>query len=188
LRSERKAGWLVLALFFTYMAIDDGAQLHERLGSAIGDLNEESSPLLAYFPSYTWQVLFLPFFGALGLFMLVILWRELHARSSRLILVTAIGCLVLTVTLDFFEGLDPDHALNLHTYVSDNDDLDAWTRVRFRRSPHDTLWHFSRSIEETLEMLASSLLWILFLSNLPRVASEGLHVRFRPNDLETVPP
>ena len=30
----RSTGWLVLALFFTYMAADDGAHLHERLGTA----------------------------------------------------------------------------------------------------------------------------------------------------------
>lgn len=27
----RRLGWLALALFFTYMAIDDGAEVHERL-------------------------------------------------------------------------------------------------------------------------------------------------------------
>ena len=45
---------------------------------------------------------------------------------------------------------------------------------------HDTLQHFSRSTEETLEMLAISLLWFLFLRNLPRISSGGLQVRFEP--------
>ena len=28
-------GWLILASFFTYMAADDGASIHERLGSTL---------------------------------------------------------------------------------------------------------------------------------------------------------
>ncbi len=175
-----KAAWLALALFFTYMAIDDGAELHERLGTTVETLKEDSSPLLASFPSYTWQVLFLPFFGAFGLFMLVFLWKELDTRSSRLVLVSAIGCLALAVVLDFFEGLEPDHALTVHTYISENTNFDARAQARFARPGYDTLQHFSRSAEETLEMLANSLLWFLFLRNLPRVSSGGLQVRFEP--------
>ena len=175
-----KAAWLALALFFTYMAIDDGAELHERLGTTVDALKEDSSALLDSFPSYTWQVLFLPFFGAFGLFMLVFLWKEIDTRSSRLVLVSAIGCLALAVVLDFFEGLEPDHALNVHTYIADNTNLDARTRARFDRSGYATLQHFSRSTEETLEMLANSLLWFLFLRNLPRVSHGGLRVRFEP--------
>jgi len=178
--SWQRTGWLILAAFFTYMAVDDGAQLHERLGSTIDALKEESSPLVASFPSYTWQLLFLPIYGALGAFMTAFLWHELPARSSRIVLVTALGCLVLAVVLDFIEGLEPEHAFNLHTWLSGNARLEGWARVRFGRSAYDTLQHFSRSIEETLEMLANSLLWFLFLGNLPRVAPDGLRIVFEP--------
>jgi hypothetical protein len=176
----RQAGWLALALFFTYMAIDDGAQLHERLASTVDALTEDSSGLLTSFPSYTWQILFMPLFGALGVFMLVFLWRELPTRASRLVLVSAIGCLSLAVLLDFFEGLEPDHALNLYSYVDDNTDLDLWAGERFDRSAYDTLQHFSRSSEETLEMFAGSLLWFVFLRNLVNVAPGGFQVRLKP--------
>jgi hypothetical protein len=175
----RRAGWLALALFFTYMAIDDGAQLHERLGSTVDRLTEDSSGFLSSFPSYTWQILFMPLFGALGLFMLVFLWKELPARASRLVLVSAIGCLSLAVLLDFFEGLEPDHALNPYSYVDDHTDLDEWAEDRFDSSAYETLQHFSRSLEETLEMFAGSLLWFLFLRTLPRVAGDGFEVRFK---------
>ena len=73
----RTVGWLVLAIFFTYMAVDDGAEVHERLGTT---LNESTS--LDFFPSYAWQVLFLPIFGALGLFTLVFLWNKLPRRRA----------------------------------------------------------------------------------------------------------
>ena len=114
------AGWLVLAIFFTYMAIDDGAEVHERLGTT---LNETTS--LDFFPSYAWQVLFLPIFGALGLFTLVFLWRELKARAPRILLIAAISCMVLAVGLDFIEGLDYDHPWNLYTIISDHYDIDT---------------------------------------------------------------
>jgi hypothetical protein len=173
-----KTGWLVLALFFTYMAFDDGAEIHERLGSVVDSWTENRSGFLASFPSYTWQVLFLPFFGGFGIFMLVFLWKELDGRSSRLLLLSAIGCLSLAVALDFFEGLEPTHPLNLHAYIAENTGLDETTEARFGRSAYDALQHFSRSIEETLEMLSMSLLLFLLLRNLPRVATAGFDVRF----------
>jgi hypothetical protein len=163
------------------MAIDDGTELHERLGTAVDDWTEDSSAFLSGFPSYTWQVLLAPVFGAFGLFMLVFLWRELGTRSARLVLLSAIGCLALAVVLDFFEGLEEDHALNVHTFVVENTEIDAWSERRFDRSGYDTLRHFSRSAEETLEMLAISLLWFLFLRNLRRVSGGGLKVRFGKN-------
>jgi len=176
-----KAGWLALAGFFTYMAIDDGAEIHERLGTTVDVLREDSSKLFASFPSYTWQILFLPFFAMFGLFMLVFLWKELDTRSSRLILLSAFGCMALAVVVDFFEGLEPAHGLNLHAYISDTTGLDAWTETRFGQSGYDTLQHFSRSIEETLEMLGISLFWFLFVRNLDSVSNGRLEVRFRSN-------
>ena len=53
-------GWLVLASFFVYMAIDDGAQLHERLGSTVAAMREDAGSSLDFFPSYAWQLIFLP--------------------------------------------------------------------------------------------------------------------------------
>ena len=41
-----------------------------------------------------------------------------------------------------------------------------------RRSAYERLKHFSRSVEETLEMLAISVLWCLFISHLAVVASD----------------
>ena len=39
-------GWLVLALFLTYLAIDDGTELHERVGTAMGV--EQAHPLISF--------------------------------------------------------------------------------------------------------------------------------------------
>ncbi len=39
--------------------------------------------------------------------------------------------------------------------------------------------HFSRSLEEFLEMLANTFLWVAFLRHVPSVASD-IHIRVNP--------
>ena len=46
------------------------------------------------------------------------------------------------------------------------------TRARFGKSDFDTLRHFSKSIEEAIEMAANSLFWFIFLRHLPSVSKE----------------
>jgi hypothetical protein len=178
----RQAGWLVLAIFFSYMAVDDGSALHERLGTAIEEIQESGSgdswgaALLDVFPSYAWQVFLLPFFGALGLFTLVFLWGELRETPDRVVIAAAIGCMVLAVGLDFVEGLDPDHPWNVYTRLSERFGLGGMT-TRAYETPYEVLRHFSKSIEECLEMLAMTLLWVVFLRHW--IWSTGdLRVRF----------
>lgn len=173
----RRSAWLLLAIFFTYMAIDDGVQVHERLGSVFSSIEGDSSPILNAFPSYAWQVLFVPGFGAIGLAMLVFLWFELPLRSQRFMVVAALGCLAAAVGLDFIEGLQPDHPWNLYTLLSRNAVVEAWSHDRFGVEPFQTVDHFSRSLEEFLEMLANTLLWTVFLRHLVLVAGE-LRLRF----------
>jgi hypothetical protein len=178
----RQAGWLVLALFFTYMAIDDGSALHERLGSALEDMQESGSgdswaaALLDVFPSYAWQVCLLPFFGALGLFTLFFLWRELNDTPSRVLVAAAVGCMALAVGLDFVEGLDPDHSWNVYTGFSERFGWEGLTTEAYD-TPYEVLRHFSKSLEESLEMLAMTLLWVVFLRHWIRSAGD-LRVRF----------
>ena len=101
----RKAGWTAVAGFFTYLAIDDGAQVHERLGTVFRTLSEQGNPsALAFFPSYSWQLFLGPVFAVLGLGMAVFLWRELPDRVGRGLVFGALTCLALAVGLDFFEG------------------------------------------------------------------------------------
>jgi hypothetical protein len=173
----RPLGWLVLAVFFTYMAIDDGAQLHERLGSTFKAMWRDLGQSLDFFPSYTWQLVLGPAFGALGLFVLAFLWRQLGERRSRVFLVLALSCWVVAVGMDFVEGLDEDHRWNLYTRIAEGYELGAWTEARFDKSAYDALRHFSKSIEEAIEMLGMSILWFLFLRHLAVVAWD-LRVRF----------
>lgn len=174
-------GWLVIALFFFYMSMDDGAKIHERMGTTFKVLNRDSEAiggtLLSYFPSYTWQLVFLPAFGSLGLFTLGYLWMDSDDMLLRLLVLTAIGCFVTAVGMDFVEGLEPDHPANLYTIIVRNVDIREYTVRTFRETPFTTLRHFSKTFEESIEMLGNSLLWYVFLRRLGASAHE-VRIRF----------
>ena len=184
----RRIGWLVLACSFSFMALDDGALLHERAGTVFKDLHssdasggeatEIGARALDAFPSYPWHIVALPIFVALGLFLLAFLWRELPSPRMRWIVVAALGCFVTALALDFVEGLDRDHPWNLYTRISQAYDFGDWTEYKFGHNAYDTLRHFSKSIEEFLEMFANTLLWYVFLKRLMEMAPE-LRFRFR---------
>lgn len=175
-----RTGWLILAGFFSYMAVDDGAQLHERLGSTVKAMQARGgeAATASFFPSYTWQVVFLPIFVGLGLFMVVFLHRTLTERWARGVVVAAAGCMACAVGLDFVEGLDATHPLNAYTWLVHTFDLDPWAATRFGKTGFEAVRHFSKSIEEALEMFAISLLWFVFLRNLARAAG-SLHLGFQ---------
>jgi hypothetical protein len=183
----QRGGWLILAAFFSFMAVDDGIMLHERAGTVIsriqssdvsaGEATSIPAKALEVFPSYSWQVVVLPIFAVLGLFALVFLWRELGERRSKVIVALALACFALAVGLDFLEGLDPGHAWNPYTRITKWVDIGDFTFHRFGKSPYVTLRHFSKSIEEFLEMFAGTLLWFVFLRELTRVAADS-RVRF----------
>ena len=160
----RRVGWAIMAIFLLYMAMDDGARFHERVGSSVrvivqGENADNGSRQIGFFPSYTWQLVFLPMFAAFGLFMLWFLNKELKVVRDKLMVVAAIGLLVLAVFADFFEGIDAEHPLDLHSWISSTWDLDF----------HD-VQHYSKSLEEFMEMLAMTFLWVVFLRHLVRIA------------------
>jgi len=163
-----RTGWAVLAAFFTYMAVDDGAMIHERLGTAFELATKHGGGAVNIFPSYPWQVLFMPIFGALGLFMMVFLWRTMRGRGERFRLCLAVALMGLAVVLDFIEGLDDEHRWNLYTWISIRFGLDYRTDY--------TVWHFASLTEEFLEMLSISLLWVNFTYYLARQLGQGVRL------------
>ncbi len=159
-------GWAILSVFFLYMAVDDGAQIHERVGTAVKAMGGGSSSEASFFPSYTWQLVFVPAFGLVGLFMLWFLWQQIRDRTGRTILLIAIAFQVGAVGLDFQEGLAPDHPLNVYTAIAERFDYASFADEHFGENEFDTVLHFSQSFEETIEMAAISLLWSLFVRQL----------------------
>jgi len=174
----RPYGWLIIALVFSYMAVDDGSRLHERVGAAFHQVNESASSLtlwgkvLRIFPSYPWQVVYLPFFAAFGLFVIVYLMRTLRRTRSRVFVLAAISLFVGAVGLDFVEGLAEDQPLNIYTAITRTVDISAFTERQFDEDPYDTLVHFSKSIEEFMEMLGNTLLWAVFLRHLADLTND----------------
>jgi len=162
---RKVAAWSILTAFFGYMAMDDGAKFHERVGSAFKDAAESGAvaneAALSLFPSYPWQLLFIPFFASVGLFMAVFLWREIDALGPRLMVAAAVGLMAAAVGLDFFEGMDPEHPLNAHTHIRE-----TWGLTDYDVS------HFSKSFEEFFEMLSNTLLWCVFLGRLRHMAPD----------------
>jgi len=148
-------GWLVIACFFIFMAADDGAQIHERMGTTFKAIAKGSDGLagsiLGLSPSYTWQLLFVPIFGSIGLFMAYILWKELGSSRTRMLVIAALACMGTAVILDFFEGLDKKHAWNIYAWLAENYELRNYT-----------VWHFAKVIEEFLEMLSITTFWLIF--------------------------
>lgn len=152
-------GWGILALFFFYMSMDDGSKIHERVSShaskkAIALMQDTFlQPVATFFekfPSYSWQLIFGPFFILMGLYLLWFLWKKFDQTKLKVLLLAGLSLLGLAMALDFVEGLD-DVYKNLAT---------AW-EVR----PY-TVRHFSKITEEFLEMFATTLLWVAFLKYL----------------------
>lgn len=173
------AGWLALAAGVSYLALDDGTMLHERVGSAFAASAASESGLGGAFPSYYWQLVLGPVFAAGGLFMAVFLWREFRAPRLRAFVVGAFALLATAVALDFVDGLGEGHPLNVYAQLADGLDLTRWTVPMLGLSGLDAVVHVSRAVEESLEMAAMTLLWAAVLTHLGTVVG-GVTVRWAP--------
>ena len=162
-KKTEKIGWGISALFFTYLAVDDGSMLHESVGTAFRNSIEarhEHSPsvisnLFDVFPSYGWQFVFVPIFGLIAIFMLFFLFKNLKTKNQMILIVLGFSCFVASVFIDFFEELD----------VSVYDGI-----ISFFNTDLDTVEHFSRLIEELFEMVGNTFLMFAFTQQLISLA------------------
>jgi hypothetical protein len=158
--------WAGIGSFFIYIGIDDAIKFHERVGTAFKVLlfeSEERSGTgildAAYnaFPSYTWQIVFGPFFMAMGIFILWFLLKELSSQRLKYLFIVAICMYVLTVGMDYVEGLDSETFEGIADFFSTEE-----YRIR----------HMSKTIEEFFEMFATTIFLIVFLKNLFKLSRE----------------
>lgn len=170
-RRALRIGWVGVALYFSWMAVDDGAQLHERLGTTFREVREaavaegaEPGPF-ERFPSYAWQFAILPILGTAGVVVMGFLWRVLPRRRRRLVPI-ALACFVFAVALDFVEGLERDHPWNVYAWVGREADFDSLAFRWFHEPTFDVLDHFSRTLEESTELVGITLLWAALLYHL----------------------
>lgn len=172
-----RVGWLILLLLFAYLAIDDGAEIHERIGSSFKFHVQQASGtaadgsfgkgLLDAYPSYPWQPLVLPFLLIPGAFMCWFLWKEFTDVADRLRAGTAAACFAAALLLDFVEGMR-----RISQQAAD----------ALGVTPH-TVRHFSKSLEELLEMLAVTLL-LVTLVHILAIRYESIRVAFTRDSRE----
>jgi len=168
-QAERKkmTGWYLTGLFFIYLGIDDAAQIHERVSTFINDVVKEGSSnglissLVDMFPSYHWQVLFLPVFIIAGVIMLVFIFSELKQNKALPVFIAAIFCYVFAVGLDYIDGRSYYYNVLLGLIPLGLPELE----------------HISRAIEEFFEMLGTTLFMMSFLLVYAPIAVQPIPAR-----------
>lgn len=161
-------GWGVLSFFYLYLSADDAAKIHERVGSSLARALEEPAAAstlggwLDYFPSYPWQWVFAPVFGAMGLYIAIFLWKKLTTRKLKIILLSAFSCWALAIGIDFLEGQE-----RLFEFLAAEWDVKPYT-----------VSHPFLVVEEFLEMLGATLFLLVFLQCLSESLSKYEKISF----------
>lgn len=173
-------GWILIGLFFLFIGIDDFAEIHEKLGGVLERMasNENSDEgaivgILLKNPSFSWHTFIAPIFALCGLAIALFLWMEFWKLNLFRYLFFGFGCWIFAQSLDFLEGLD-----GIDDYYKLIQDYFAIEREYF-------VTHTFKVVEEYLEMLGTTLLWVGFLSYFSHVA-DGLKFELlgqKPNDL-----
>ena len=151
--SDRKGkffGWLLMALFFAYISLDDHLMLHENMGSTLPVFCKWLLGKTITLPTYGWHFLFGPIFGAFGVFFLIFLYRQMNHKKQRLILIAGLSLWVGAVILDAWDGTNRPY-----------DWIEKMTDFKIIQIRHSFML-----VEEIFEMLGSTLFLYLFLSKL----------------------
>ncbi len=157
--------WLGIAIFFIYMGIDDAIKFHERIGTAFKTIFKHPEGVIepgimdkaySFFPSYSWQMVFGPFFASIGLFILWFLWKELSSKKLKYLLLVALTLYAIAVGLDFVEGLDSSPYKRIAEYFGTKE-----FRIR----------HMSKAVEEFFEMFGTTIFLTLFLRHLFNISN-----------------
>ena len=151
--------WAGIGSFYIYLGIDDAIKFHERIGTAFhvilfdDDTSNEGvlGSIYDSFPSYTWQMVFGPFFMAIGIFIIWFLWKALEPRRLWYWFLVGISLYAVAIGLDYVEGLDSEPYEGIAAFFSTKE-----SRIE----------HLSKTLEEFLEMLGTTIFLIVFLKNM----------------------
>ena len=164
-REGRRLGWLLTAVFFLYISVDDAAEIHERVATALRD-TFPTLPLLADYPSFSWHVLIAPILAA-GLFgVAAFLWFRLPTTRTRVLVFAGLAAFGIAQFFDLLEGVDG-------LFAGWAADLDVGEY---------TVSHSFRAIEETLEMLGTTAFWAPMLFHLANSVNIQVSERQRGPD------
>ncbi len=79
----------------------------------------------------------------------------------------AFSCFTVAVVLDFIEGMEAGHPLNVYSWLKQAYLLENYT-----------VDHFAKALEEFLEMLGISLFLAVFVAQLSRVLPGAFSIQF----------
>lgn len=168
-------GWIGAALFFTFIAMDDASQIHERLATAWGraikasDESSVSKDAITAWGSYYWQMLLLPFFVAAGAVLMVFIHREFGGIRHAWLFFAGIGLFAIAVALDHFDAFE-------EAYVP----LAEMLGLRFR-----ALRHGYRNVEEIIEMFGTTCILVSFLAHYVRLRDSDRSDRLATHEAAT---
>ena len=170
-RRRRIVGWAVAAIVLSWIAVDDGARVHERLGTMhdqarrareTGGYDGRTGPA---YPSYGWQVVVGPPLAVAGVLAWGVLFVEV-SRARRWWLVMAGGAIATAIAMDFVDGLERDHPWNLLDAAARTDGLDDWSHRRLGVSAFATIQHGARALEELIELGAAIVILLVLVDGL----------------------
>ena len=171
----QKYMWVLIGLFFLWIGIDDFAEIHERLGTAIEHIAEDytgkGASILQLFlenPSYNWHTFMMPIFAFCGLGITVFLWKKFKQFNLFRYLFLGFSCWAISQCLDYIEGL---YVENIPYVVSFYEGFQETFAIKHEYG----VTHFFKVLEEELEMFGTTLLWIGFLKYFARIA-HGLKI------------
>lgn len=158
-------GWGFIASFFTYLAFDDGSRFHERIGTAVeetfkheggGSAGGWFSQLVSQFPSFHWQLVFVPTLACIGLFVMWFMWKNLYTRQQKILVFLGLCLYACSVVLDFIEGIE-----GVYTGLANSLGLKTYA-----------ISHMSIVIEECCEMFGNTLICLAFIKQLLNLAGQ----------------
>ncbi len=133
----------VAVAFFEWIGLDDGAAIHERVGTAV-----EGG--VAFLPSYAWQVVFVPIFTVAMLVTFHVVLRTRRVSWTRTLFTAGLACYIVAVGLDYLEG-----CVGAYDHVAS-----------FLGVPLESVSHYSRVVEEFFEDFGASLILVALLRHL----------------------
>lgn len=145
-RITARKGWAWVAGFFLYIGIDDAAQVHERVATALAD-TFPTLPFLSDYPSFSWHLLIAPILAAGLLAVAAYVWSSEPGRRTGVLVIAGLAAFAVAQGIDVLEGVDG-------LFDGWADDLGV--------APY-TVGHGLRTIEEMLEMLGTLALWVPML-------------------------
>lgn len=149
--------WTGFAAFFLFLATDDGAKIHERVGPVARDLATRTpssdmpwyGTFIDWVGGYSWHAVVLPFFVLCGLALFAFCWKHFRNNHLRGFLFLACCLLAAAVGLDYFEGWFRNIP---------GESFGGWDRY--------TISHLQKACEEFMEMTANCLLFYVFSTHL----------------------